>query len=72
MLGKICVEEDLELLGPNGGLRCVSPSVEMRVSVTPGQECSWLDKSLVDIPGFHDPWVFYSGRRELILIAVSQ
>ena len=52
-LNTICSDQDLELLGPNGGLRCVSPPVEVRVPATPAQECSGLEKGLADIPGFH-------------------
>jgi hypothetical protein len=67
-----CTEEDLEVLGPNGGLRCVTSPVEVDVPPTPVESCDGNEQLLADIPGFHDPRLFYSGRGEPILMVVSQ
>ncbi|KAK2626468.1 hypothetical protein QTJ16_003643 [Diplocarpon rosae] len=67
-----CTEEDLELLGPNGGMRCVTPPIAVDVPPTPAERCSGVEQDLADIPGFHDPRIFYSGRGEPILMVASQ
>lgn len=69
---RVCTEEDLRVLGPNGGMRCVSTPIEVDVPPTPAERCSGLEQTLADIPGFHDPRLFYSGRGEPILMVVSQ
>ncbi|OWP01200.1 hypothetical protein B2J93_5480 [Marssonina coronariae] len=69
---KHCSEEDLELLGPNGGMRCVTPAIEVDIPPTPAEQCSGAEQALTDIPGFHDPRIFYSGRGEPILMVASQ
>lgn len=69
---KHCTEEDLGHLGPNGGLRCVTAPIEVDVPPTPAERCSGMEQQLADIPGFHDPRLFYSGRGEPILMVVSQ
>lgn len=69
---KPCTEEDLELLGPNGGLRCVTAPIEVDVPPTPAERCSGVEQQLADIPGLHDPRLLYSGRGEPILMVVSQ
>lgn len=67
-----CSEDDLELLGPNGGLRCVTAPIEVNVPPTPAAKCEGLESVFADIPGFHDPRIFYSGRGEPILMVSSQ
>jgi hypothetical protein len=69
---KQCTEDDIGVLGPNGGLRCVVPPVKVQVPSTPAQKCEGLEKGLADIPGFHDPRAFYSGRGEPLLMVVTQ
>lgn len=69
---RTCPEEDLALLGPNGGLRCVTPPIEVNVPPTPAAKCEGLERVFADIPGFHDPRIFYSGRGEPILMVSSQ
>lgn len=69
---KQCTEEDLDILGPNGGLRCVTAPVEVEIPPTPAERCEGLEQLLADIPGFHDPRLLYSGRGEPILMVVSQ
>jgi hypothetical protein len=67
-----CSQEDLALLGPNGGLRCVTAPIEISVPPTPAAKCEGLERVFADIPGFHDPRIFYSGRGEPILVVSSQ
>jgi hypothetical protein len=69
---KACTDDDLKVLGPNGGLRCVTEPVEVEVPPTPAERCDGSEQLLADIPGFHDPRLFYSGRGEPILMVVSQ
>lgn len=69
---KICSDEDIALLGPNGGLRCVNPPAELNVPPTPAARCDGDAKVFSDIPGFHDPRIFYTGRGEPILMVSSQ
>ncbi len=69
---KFCAEQDLEVLGPNGGLRCVTGPIEVKVPSTPAEKCEGVEQFLADIPGFHDPRLFYSGRGEPILMVASQ
>ena len=69
---KACMEDDLEILGSNGGLRCVTTPIEVDVPRTPAERCDGMEQLLADIPGFHDPRLFYSGRGEPILMVASQ
>jgi hypothetical protein len=69
---KACTEDDLQVLGPNGGLRCVTAPIEVDVPPTPAERCDGMEQLLADIPGFHDPRLFYSDRGEPILMVVSQ
>jgi hypothetical protein len=69
---KACTDDDLAVLGPNGGLRCVTAPIEVDVPPTPAERCDGMEQLLADIPGFHDPRLFYSGRGEPILMVVSQ
>lgn len=67
-----CSEEDLKILGPNGGLRCVTDPVMIDLPLTPAEKCEGLEQGLADIPGFHDPRLLYSGKGEPLLMVVSQ
>lgn len=69
---RTCSDEDIALLGPNGGLRCVNPPVELNVPPTPAAKCDGEAQVFSDIPGFHDPRIFYTGRGEPILMVSSQ
>jgi hypothetical protein len=69
---KACTEDDLRILGQNGGLRCVTKPVEVNLPVTPAEKCEGVEQLLADIPGFHDPRLFFSGRGEPILMVASQ
>ena len=67
-----CSDEDLEILGPNGGMRCSSSPIEINVPATPAEKCEGSEERLADIAGFHDPRIFYSGRGEPLLMLASQ
>ena len=69
---KGCTKDDLESLGSNGGLRCVTTPIEVDVPPTPAERCDGMEQLLADILGFHDPRLFYSGRGEPILMVASQ
>lgn len=69
---KTCTEDDLRVLGPNGGLRCVTSSIEVDVPPTLAEKCEGPEQKLADIPGFRDPRLFYTARGEPILMVVSQ
>lgn len=69
---KVCTDEDIEVLGSNGGLRCENTPIEVNVPPTPAASCQGDQEGLADIPGFHDPRIFYSGRGEPILMVSSQ
>ncbi|KAI9887890.1 MAG: hypothetical protein M1823_000278 [Watsoniomyces obsoletus] len=68
----MCSEEDLRWLGPSGGMRCVTPPISLNVPPTPAEICEDRMASFADIPGFHDPRVFWSGRGEPLMMINSQ
>jgi hypothetical protein len=47
-----CTEEDELLLGPNGGLRCVTIPDEVVIPLTKAKKCEGFVKDLADISGF--------------------
>ena len=53
-------------------LRCVTPPKVLNIPPTPAEECSGEWQALVDIPGFHDPRIFWSGKGEPLIIVNSQ
>lgn len=67
-----CSSEDLELLGGAIGLRCVTPPMTLNVPPTPAYSCVEDTGPLMDIPGFHDPRVFWTGRGEPVMMVNSQ
>ncbi|ESZ90560.1 hypothetical protein SBOR_9056 [Sclerotinia borealis F-4128] len=69
---RMCTDEDLDVLGSNGGLRCENTPIEVNVPPTPAESCQGDQEGLADIAGFHDPRIFYSGRGEPILMLSSQ
>ncbi|KAF7889483.1 uncharacterized protein EAF02_001898 [Botrytis sinoallii] len=69
---RICTDDDIEALGSNGGMRCENTPIEVTVPPTPAESCQGNQEGLADIPGFHDPRIFYSGRGEPILMVSSQ
>ncbi|KAI4166862.1 MAG: hypothetical protein LQ343_007683 [Gyalolechia ehrenbergii] len=69
---KPCTEDDLKLLGPAGGMRCASTPIALNVPPTPAEECYGKYGSYVDVPGFHDPRVFWSGKGEPLMMVNTQ
>lgn len=69
---KPCTEEDLKLLGPAGGLRCASAPISLNVPPTPAEQCHGKFLTFVDVPGFHDPRIFWSGKGEPLMMVNTQ
>ena len=67
-----CSQDDLKVLGPLGGLRCATAAVRLNVPPTPAKQCEGKYQDFADIPGFHDPRIFWSGRGEPLMIMNSQ
>lgn len=67
-----CMDEDLKYLGPSGGLRCRAEPSLLNVPPTPAERCDGKYRLYVDIPGFHDPRIFWSGRGEPLMMVNSQ
>lgn len=67
-----CTEDDLLHLGPAGGMRCVTPPFTLSVPPTPAEHCGGKFGTYVDIPGFHDPRIFWSGRGEPLMMVNTQ
>ena len=67
-----CTEEDLKLQGGKQGLRCATEPSTLNVPPTPAENCGKGTGVLMDIPGFHDPRVFWSGRGEPLMMVNSQ
>lgn len=67
-----CTQDDLKHLGSAGGMRCVHPPVTLSVPPTPADKCEGKFESYVDIPGFHDPRLFWSGRGEPLMMVNTQ
>ncbi|KAK5942038.1 hypothetical protein PMZ80_005991 [Knufia obscura] len=64
---RICTDDDLEVLGSSGGMRCVTKPERVNIPPTPARRCSGAWSTFPDIPGFHDPRVFWSGRGEVLV-----
>ena len=67
-----CTEDDLLHVGPAGGMRCATPVTTLSVPPTPAEHCEGKFNSYVDIPGFHDPRIFWSGRGEPLMMVNTQ
>lgn len=67
-----CTEDDLLHVGPAGGMRCVTPPFTLSVPPTPAEHCEGKFGTYVDIPGFHDPRIFWSGRGEPLMMVNTQ
>ncbi len=66
-----CTAEDHRLLGPLGGLRCTTEPAKLNIPPTPALKCREPWSAFPDIPGFHDPRIFWSGKGEPLIIANS-
>jgi len=69
---KPCDEDDLYLLGGAEGMRCATPPVTLNVPPTPAKSCGEGTGVLMDVPGFHDPRIFWTGKGEPLMILNSQ
>lgn len=69
---KPCTQEDLDHTGPAGGMRCASVPVTLSVPPTPAEKCEGKYGTYVDIPGFHDPRIFWSGKGEPLMMVNTQ
>lgn len=69
---KPCTEDDLKLLGPAGGMRCASSPIVLNVPPTPAEQCYGKYGTYVDVAGFHDPRVFWSGKGEPLMMVNTQ
>lgn len=67
-----CTPDDLNHVGPAGGMRCVSTPVTLSVPPTPAEKCEGKFGTYVDIPGFHDPRIFWSGKGEPLMMVNTQ
>jgi hypothetical protein len=54
-----------------GGLYCATASVVVNIPPTPAEQCDGPWSAFPDIPGFHDPRIFWSGKGEPLIIVNS-
>ncbi|KIW20490.1 hypothetical protein PV08_01065 [Exophiala spinifera] len=66
-----CTDSDTTLLGPRGGLRCVMAPVKINIPPTPAEQCEGAWSAFPDLPGFHDPRAFWSGKGEPLILVNS-
>jgi len=69
---KPCTDDDLRHFGPGGGMRCAAPPIMLSVPPTPAEKCVGKFAPYVDIPGFHDPRIFWSGKGEPLMMVNTQ
>ena len=69
---KKCTPKDLAILGPAGGMRCSHTPVKLSVPPTPAEQCFGKFRPYADIPGFHDPRIFWSGKGEPLMMCNTQ
>ncbi|KEF60587.1 uncharacterized protein A1O9_02148, partial [Exophiala aquamarina CBS 119918] len=68
---RACTASDLSMLGGRGGMRCVTEPVKINIPSTPAERCDTAWLAFPDIPGFHDPRVFWSGKGEPLILVNS-
>ena len=66
-----CTASDITELGHAGGLRCVTKPVVINIPPTPAERCTGVWSAFPNIPGFHDPRIFWSGKNEPLIIVNS-
>lgn len=69
---ELCTEDDLKYVGAAGGMRCASAPIGLSVPPTPAKRCVGEFGSYTDIPGFHDPRIFWSGKGEPLMMVNTQ
>lgn len=65
------IEDEIALGNKGGGLRCRSEPMKLNIPPTPALHCEGSWSSFPDIPGFHDPRIFWSGKGEPLIILNS-
>ncbi len=68
---KDCTPEDLTIVGAAGGLHCSTPPKIVSIPPTPAEKCEGAWSTFPDIPGFHDPRIFWSGKGEPLIMVNS-
>ncbi|KAI9697409.1 MAG: hypothetical protein M1836_004687 [Candelina mexicana] len=63
-----CTQDDIAHVGPAGGMRCATPPMLLSVPPTPAEYCAGKTAHYADIPGFHDPRIFWSGKGEPLMM----
>jgi hypothetical protein len=58
-------------LGYTSGLQCATKPVVVNIPPTPAEQCDGPWSTFPDIPGFHDPRIFWSGKGEPLIIVNS-
>jgi len=53
-------------------MRCVTVPTTLSVPPTPAEKCEGKFGTYVDIPGFHDPRIFWSGKGEPLMMVNTQ
>ena len=67
----IC-ERDCKNREQNGRiLQCAEPAIVLNLPATPAERCEGRWSAFPDIPGFHDPRIFWSGKGEPLIIVNS-
>lgn len=67
-----CSPWDSMIFGGSIGLHCVTPPATLNVPATPAEDCGKGTYMLMDIPGFHDPRVFWTGKGEPLMMVNTQ
>ena len=69
---KPCTQDDIKYVGPAGGMRCVAPPTTIDIPPTPAEKCEGKFQAYADIPGPHDPRIFWSGKGEPLMMVNTQ
>jgi len=67
-----CTADDIKVIGAGGGMRCATTPITLNVPPTPAKSCGEGTGILMDIPGFHDPRIFWTGRGEPVMMVNTQ
>jgi hypothetical protein len=68
---KDCSSDDLAIVGAAGGLHCATEPKIISIPPTPAEKCEGDWSSFPNIPGFHDPRIFWSGKGEPLIMVNS-
>jgi len=68
---RACNPSDHQILGPYGGMRCVTPPIKLNIPPTPALRCTGEWANFPHIAGFHDPRIYWSNRGEPLIILNS-